>query len=83
MPSRDSDTRLTLNKTDPELQRRRNHIWKHNSFLGCCTMMQRQLEGIATSASASPWAKALASSMLQNAKALEEDLRNVRIDHVE
>lgn len=75
-------TRLTrdpLDSTSPQWHKRQ-HVWRHNAFIGSAASMRSQARGIVMSKSASPKAKEMAEEILMLAEDLEKELRAVRID---
>lgn len=79
---RDSVTRLMqkpLDSTSP-LWIKRQHIWKHNAFIGSAAMMRSQARIIAEASSTTVKAKELAEEIRMMAEDLEKELRAHRVD---
>ena len=79
---RDSATRLTrdpLDSTSPQWHKRQ-HVWRHNAFIGSAVSMRSQVRAIFISTSATAKAKEMAEEILMMAEDLEKELRAHRVD---
>lgn len=75
-------TRVRLGKTvkDSEEQvERRKRVWRHNSFIGHATMMQRQAQNMLEADSTSYLAKSIARRISELSADLAKELKT-RID---
>ena len=58
----------------------RDHVWRHNSFVGQTNMAMRNMRSMASQDSVSTKAAGLCREIEKNLIALETELRNHRID---
>lgn len=62
------------------MSNRSKNMWKHNSFIGHATMMQKQATAINNASTTSATAQRIAREIYRLARELELNLRNERID---